>query len=605
MNNNYLKYNNLGILVDSQLEEVSQGNHNVDYYYIAYDVYDYTNSFVTVSVTLPDGTSLPELATSPKDFQFEGNTYKGFVFVLRDTLTSQSGNLSMTFNLKSVENDTQLCSSRLNVPIHETDVSTSPTITQEQYDQMQEVIRENTVKSNEALEKANDALYHDATIVKVNGEVQQTWDATISQKISEESLNELKITNQNTTLSNTNIQLTDEILTVNGSPTGAINHYFWDNNNNIIGKRKVKLFHKGGSTTATIQVIVRRDGNNIYNFYFNGSAFDGSNIAEIEFQGNERLFLYFGGNRTATNLQLGLTISKYEMGEFYSYNSNKHITNEEADFLKNEYEKSKNEFYITQNVTDTHLGTTIKYNKENQTISLNGTATQNFNRGAIKIKPIKLKKGETVTLSVDGYDSSNRTGYAICVFSSAEGFWGSNILFRSLNTDINYVVKTVNADVTLDCVGIYAESGASYSSEKSFKIQVEKGSVATSYQAYNGAILHPKDIDSVTLWENASPNATFNSSSNEILFDATKYKYIDIYSKNILYSDQAPVRTRVKYNGGTAIGYLIMIAGDSGNIYKSRKFTIKPTGIDFSDNFSNGTVNNDSNVPVTVCGSNY
>ena len=143
MNNNYLKFNNLGILVDSTLNPVSQGNNNVDYYYVAYDVYDYTNGFVTISVTLPDGTIHPELATSPKDFEFKGGEYKGFFFKLSETLTALSGNLTITINLISAENDTQLCSSQVTIPISKSDTHSEPTITEEQYHQMQEIIREN------------------------------------------------------------------------------------------------------------------------------------------------------------------------------------------------------------------------------------------------------------------------------------------------------------------------------------------------------------------------------------------------------------------------------------------------------------------------------
>lgn len=468
MNKNYLKYNNLGILVDSQLEEVSQGNHNVDYYYIAYDVYDYTNGYVTVSVTLPDGTQLPELATSPKEFEFEGNTYKGFAFVLRDALTAEAGTLSMTFNLKSAENDTQLCSSRLNVTIHESDMHTSPTITDVQYNQMQEIIRENTVKSEEALSKANDALYHDATIVKVNGEVQQTWDATYAQKITEESLNllnlpdiapttingvtysitkgiiklsgtatddidtylieeeinlaigdyignnigsdglfyvrwvkyssgiydsygsieknfksevndgfkfklyvakgksfgtetilkpvlvkgivkptifgsynsashitnaeadllkseweksvnELYIENQSKNIDGLELSITNNTLRVNGKGAGQ-SVYFWYNNGSIIGRKKLKAFYNGGTTTSTFQIIVMRNGNNISQIMFNGNSFSTANVVEIDFDGTESIRFYFGINRSADNLSLSIMISEEETEKLYLYN---------------------------------------------------------------------------------------------------------------------------------------------------------------------------------------------------------------------------------------------------------------------------------------------
>ena len=143
MNKNYIKFNNLGILVESKLNEVSQGNHNVDYFYIAYDIYDYTSGYVTLQVTLPDGTKLPELATSFKDFEFNGSNYRGFMFKLPRELTSIEGDLSFTINLNSVENEARLCSSRLNITIHKSNYSAKPTIDDVQYNELLEVIRRN------------------------------------------------------------------------------------------------------------------------------------------------------------------------------------------------------------------------------------------------------------------------------------------------------------------------------------------------------------------------------------------------------------------------------------------------------------------------------
>ena len=150
---NHLKFNNLGILTEPDLKPVSQGNHNVDYYYIAYDVYDYTNSYVTVSSTLPNGDAFPELPTSFADFEFNGSNYQGFMFKLPRELTSIAGTLTITINLTSVENDARLCSSRVPIEIHKTNVSTEPTITELQYNQMLETMRDNYNSLNEKIEE--------------------------------------------------------------------------------------------------------------------------------------------------------------------------------------------------------------------------------------------------------------------------------------------------------------------------------------------------------------------------------------------------------------------------------------------------------------------
>lgn len=152
MNKNYIIFTNLGLLEKSELNQVSQGNHNVDYYYIGYNTYDYTNGYLTVGVTLPNGVEMPELATSFKEFDYNGRTYKGFFFKLADFLTNISGVMTMTFILKSLENDTELCTSQINVVIHATDIPTEPQITDAQYNELLEVIRENYIDLNDKIE---------------------------------------------------------------------------------------------------------------------------------------------------------------------------------------------------------------------------------------------------------------------------------------------------------------------------------------------------------------------------------------------------------------------------------------------------------------------
>lgn len=140
-------------------------------------------------------------------------------------------------------------------------------------------------------------------------------------------VNELNLNDTNKNLVNVDIIIKDEILNINGEKTEeAISYYFWDNNNSIVGKRKVKLFHFGGTTTATLQIIINRNNSNVQQFMFNGSKFSTENEAEVEFDGNERMFLYFGtGIRTATNLQIGITFSQYDIETFHSYKSGKII----------------------------------------------------------------------------------------------------------------------------------------------------------------------------------------------------------------------------------------------------------------------------------------
>lgn len=152
MNNNYIIFSNMGLLIKSNLQQVSQGNHNVDYYYIGYNGYNYESEYLTVGVTLPNGIEMPEFATSMRNFTFDGIEYHGFVFKLGEFLTSISGTMTMTFILKSMANDTELCSSQLNVVVHETDIPTDPQITDSQYNQLLDTMNEMYRDLNDRIE---------------------------------------------------------------------------------------------------------------------------------------------------------------------------------------------------------------------------------------------------------------------------------------------------------------------------------------------------------------------------------------------------------------------------------------------------------------------
>lgn len=143
MNNNYVIYDVNGLLVDSSFTPVSKGNNAVDMFYVHFKEQDYNTTYVTIAVTLPDGTVLPELATSPTEFTFNGVTYKGHKITLLEPLTAQAGVETLTFNLKLKEDDTKLCSSQLKVTIHDSDTPTEPTITDVQYQQMLQSISDN------------------------------------------------------------------------------------------------------------------------------------------------------------------------------------------------------------------------------------------------------------------------------------------------------------------------------------------------------------------------------------------------------------------------------------------------------------------------------
>jgi hypothetical protein len=87
-----------------------------------------------------------------RNFTFDGIEYHGFVFKLGEFLTSIAGTMTMTFILKSMANDTELCSSQLNVVVHETDTPTDPQITNSQYNQLLDTMNEMYRDLNDRIE---------------------------------------------------------------------------------------------------------------------------------------------------------------------------------------------------------------------------------------------------------------------------------------------------------------------------------------------------------------------------------------------------------------------------------------------------------------------
>lgn len=137
MTNNYVIFDANGLLSDSELHSISKGNNRVDTFYIAFKGHDYTNTYVSVATTLPNGNTLQkEFPTSISDFSFKGTDYRGYKFEVFSALTEHAGMLSLTLHLKSKHDDRRLVSSPLEIKIYDSDVAVEPSIDQAQYDSL-------------------------------------------------------------------------------------------------------------------------------------------------------------------------------------------------------------------------------------------------------------------------------------------------------------------------------------------------------------------------------------------------------------------------------------------------------------------------------------
>lgn len=165
--------------------------------------------------------------------------------------------------------------------------------------------------------------------------------------------------------------------------------------------------------------------------------------------------------------------------QFYQYNANRHITNEQADFLKNNFEEYKNEFDVFSFVENSkYLGGNVDLVSENSI----DISAQSYIEDKTKL-PLNLKENTQYTLSFDYTWISNNNDYSSCGLAiyysdGTESGFGVNATALSgskqWTTDANKTIVAISCD------------GWSYSGElRLSNIQLEEGTNKTSYAKYN------------------------------------------------------------------------------------------------------------------------
>ena len=233
MNKNYKLFNINGLLLDGNEIPVSKGNKGVDVFYFHFEGYNYLENYVTVAVTLPDGTALPELGTANDTFEFKGKKYNGYKIVLLEPLTAQAGILTMTIDLINNTNNTKLCSSQLKITIHDSDTPTVPTIEEAQYHQLLQTINDNYNTLNETKLYKNFTEYEsetnvnsdDLVAINKNGE---TKNAKLEDVYNIKTVNNVAPTNKNVTITSANIPhedttISDKLVTLEDSLNNKAN----------------------------------------------------------------------------------------------------------------------------------------------------------------------------------------------------------------------------------------------------------------------------------------------------------------------------------------------------------------------------------------------
>ena len=187
------------------------------------------------------------------------------------------------------------------------------------------------------------------------------------------------------------------------------------------------------------------------------------------------------------------------------------ITNEQADLLKSEWEKSLNEFNINEKYQATYnVNTTTNFSNGKITIfSKNDNFATKYGIITKNIKDIFTKENTDYVISYK-IDDPNSTFYSTALFHANDEVisWGNAyskepfVINSSVlsNYDNVYLVFYLQNE-TASGLGITIS-----------EIQIEEGNIAHDYQPYNGGeIVRKGDITPVVLWENASPNSSFSN----------------------------------------------------------------------------------------------
>ena len=224
-----------------------------------------------------------------------------------------------------------------------------------------------------ALELATGANEANGTVVKINGEPQGTWDATHSQRLYEESANELELSNI-TPISSKGLQLSvpSNKLKIVGTSTSSFSQIIpLENPVYLSGEYSLKGFVDSIPSNCYINLIEKPTEYaylNITNNKLNDTK-TFSTRTKVD-----AIWIWIGSGVTI-DLEIPLMLCKGGEPEKYGeYNPNRHITNSEAEFLKEEYYAGSNELYIPdQNITKNGITVNVK----NGVITANGTATAN------------------------------------------------------------------------------------------------------------------------------------------------------------------------------------------------------------------------------------
>ena len=245
---------------------------------------------------------------------------------------------------------------------------------------------------------------------------------------------------------------------------------------------------------------------------------------------------------------------------YTKYNANKHITNEQATLLKDEYEKTLNLF---------------KFAGESITIHSGNEQWKEY-----RFSDFGLVEGETYTIS--SYDVPN--GISLQLLDGYNNFANSKITFvyNSSNNRFRVGGNSVSQNTTFD-----------------LNVQIIKGIYTGGYHDFHGSILHYRDLGTL-LWENGSPNSDFGEQQVTTL-DRSGFRYIVVVYKNYKSDERAWQCQFFKNSTYYQNGSLFFVEVGYTKV-RSFSFESSSTRVLFGNGYENGNQSNSQMIPVAIYG---
>lgn len=234
------------------------------------------------------------------------------------------------------------------------------------------------------------------------------------------------------------------------------------------------------NTTYTASYPIARyafNHGNIVADYNKNTITTGSNTTSLS------LFMYVGDYSGTVNVWF----SNYMLNEgttalpYQPYNQNKHITNNEAIFLKTESDRSANVKDLNYNNTNNGISLSIVNNK----FTISGTNTKSED---LMIYNINLNPG-TYTISIQNVSGTSSDNFRLVVHDH-DWTYQRTVYFNANS----YATFTVSPDDTNPLFLQVYGPASNNTINCSGYIMLNEGTTPLPYQPYEGKVVHEKDL---------------------------------------------------------------------------------------------------------------